>query len=417
MVAADALSHRSDHSVGIDNDNDNITLLPNNLFISLVDLDLQCMISNGYTADSFTQHILSDPKSYPDWNRSLSNDITALDFRGCQYIPADLGLHCQILQLHHDSTVAGHPGVLTMVAAVSRSYYWPGLCSFVKSYIAGCLECQHFKINRHPARPALMPVPPADNVWLFSHSSIDFITDLPPATNGSDSILVMVNHSLSKGVILIPCKKKISALGTTDLLMTNLFKRFGLPDKLISDRDPRFTSQVLQELMKALRIKSSMSTAFHPQSDGTTECFNQEIEAYLSIYCILNPTNWPAHLLVLEFVHNSQKHADCVNTPFEIMFEYQPPALPTSFQETEIPELDKRLRLLEEIHREALTTHKIAQEHMYACIKSDFKPFTLGQKVWLEARNLKTMYNKKIKPKREGPLDSTWSHTNYSTWN
>ena len=41
---------------------------------------------------------------------------------------------------------------------------------------------------------------------------------------------------------------------------------------------------------------------------------------------------------------------------------------------------------------------------MYARIKSDFKPFTLGQKVWLEARNLKTMYNKKIKPKQEGPF-------------
>ena len=86
------------------------------------------------------------------------------------------------------------------------------------------------------------------------------------------------------------------------------------------------------------------------------------------------------------------------------MFGYQPPALPTSFQETEIPKLDERLQLLEEICREALTAHEIAQECMYARIKSDFKPFTLGQKVWLKARNLKTMYNKKIKPKREGPF-------------
>ena len=160
---------------------------------------------------------------------------------------------------------------------------------------------------------------------------MDFITDLLPAADGSDSILVVINHLLSKGVILIPCKKKISALGTADLLMTNLFKRFELPNKLISNCDPRFASQVFQELIKALGIKSAMSTAFHPQSDGTTERFNQEIEAYLSIYCISNPTNWPAHLLVLEFIHNSCKHADHVNTPFKIMFGYQPPALPTLF--------------------------------------------------------------------------------------
>ena len=184
---------------------------------------------------------------------------------------------------------------------------------------------------------------------LFAHSSMDFITNLPPTTNGSDSILVMVDHSFSKGVILIPYKKKISALGTADPLISNLFKHFGLPDKLISDHDPRFTSQTFQKLAKALRIHSSLSTTFHPQSDGTTEHFNQEIEAYLSIYCISNLTNWPAHLPILEFIHNSRRHADCINTPFELMYGYAPPALPTSFQETKIPELDECLRLLNEI--------------------------------------------------------------------
>ena len=76
-------------------------------------------------------------------------------------------------------------------------------------------------------------------------------------------------------------------------------------DKLISDHDPRFALQVFQELLKALGVKSSMSTAFHPQSDGTTECYNQEIETYLSIYCISNLTDWPATLPTLEITHNS----------------------------------------------------------------------------------------------------------------
>ena len=299
------------------------------------------------------------------------------------------------------------PLVLATTVAVMKEFYWPSLRTFVCNYIAGCLECQRFKINRHPAHPALMPVLPASSARLFAHSSMDFVTDLPPAADGSDSILVVVDHSLSKGVILIPCKKKISALGTTNLLIANLFKRFGLPNKLISDCDPRFTSQTFQELTKALGIHSSMPTAFHPQSDGTTECFNQEIEAYLSIYYISNPTNWPAHLPILEFIHNSHRHADRVNTPFELMYGYAPPALPTSFRETEIPKLDERLHLLNEICKEALAAHKIARERMSRHIKSDFKPFTLGQKVWLEARNLKTMYNKKIKPKREGPFPIT----------
>ena len=80
-----------------------------------------------------------------------------------------------------------------------------------------------------------MPMLPADNMHLFSHTSMDFITDLLPTANGNNSILVLIDHLLSKGVILISCKKKFSALSTSDLIITNLFKYFGLPNKLIFD--------------------------------------------------------------------------------------------------------------------------------------------------------------------------------------
>jgi transposase InsO family protein len=122
---------------------------------------------------------------------------------------------------------------------------------------------------------------------------MDFITDLP-LVKGFDSILVVV-EGLSKGVILIPCNKTITAEGTAKLLLDNLYKRFGLPDKIISDRDPRFASRTFLELLKLLGITSALSTAFHPQTDGTTERVNQEIEAYLSIYCTAHPglTHYP----------------------------------------------------------------------------------------------------------------------------
>src|SRR5438445_10767047 len=142
-----------------------------------------------------------------------------------------------------------------------------------------------------------------------------------------------------------------------------------------------------------------MSTAFHAQSYGTTEHYNQEVEVYLLIHCLSYAPNWPAHIPTLEFVHNSGRHADRENSPFEIMFGYAPPALPTTFRETDIPELDERLQLLDRIRKEALAAHEIAQKRMLEHIKSDFKPFKKGQEVWLEDRNLKTMYNKKIKPK------------------
>ena len=90
---------------------------------------------------------------------------------------------------------------------------------------------------------------------------MDLITDLPLA-EGFDSILVVVDQGLTKGVILIACNKTITAKGTAKLLLENLYKRFRLPDKIISDRGPQFASKAFKELLKLLGIKSALSTAY-----------------------------------------------------------------------------------------------------------------------------------------------------------
>ena len=87
------------------------------------------------------------------------------------------------------------------------------------------------------------------------------------------------------------------------LLLENLYNWFGLLDKIISDRGPQFASKAFVELLKLLGIKSALSTAYHPQTDGTTEQVNQEIEVYLSIYS--HPEEWPQALHTLEFTHKS----------------------------------------------------------------------------------------------------------------
>jgi hypothetical protein len=69
----------------------------------------------------------------------------------------------------------------------------------------------------------------------------NFITDLPES-DGFDALMVVVDHGLTKGVILIPCNKTIDAIGAVTLYLDYVYRRFGLPDKLISDRDPRFSN-------------------------------------------------------------------------------------------------------------------------------------------------------------------------------
>jgi transposase InsO family protein len=162
---------------------------------------------------------------------------------------------------------------------------------------------------------------------------MDLITDLL-LVKGYNFILVMVDRGLSKEVILCPCVKTITWEGTATLLHDNLFKRFGLLDEIISDRDPRFAAHVFQELLKLLNIKSNLTTAYHPQSDGATARVNQEIEVYLSIYCTSHPEDWLHSLSTLEFTHNNRRHAEQIHSPFELIQGNNPISVPITFSHT-----------------------------------------------------------------------------------
>ena len=103
--------------------------------------------------------------------------------------------------------------------------------------------------------------------------TINFITDLPES-NRYNVLYVAVDHDLTKAIVLIPCTKTIDAIGTAKLYHDNVYWRFGLPNRIISDREPRFSSQVFQKINKQLGVTSSMSIAFHPQTNRQTERTN-----------------------------------------------------------------------------------------------------------------------------------------------
>ena len=415
MVQSDALSRRPDFVPDTDNDNEDIVMLPDSLFIRLIDTELQQRIANCNTMDrDATDALVTLLEQGPttirndldDWTVEKFNGKNILFFKGKNYIPQDEELRRDITKMFHDHETAGHPGELETFNSINHHYWWPGLRTYVKNYVRGCGVCQQFKIDRHPSKPMFVPTEGATSTRPFANCSMDFITDLPPINN-FDSILVVVDQGLTKGVILLPCNKTITAEETGKLLLDNLYKRFGLPDKFISDRGPQFVSKSFIELLKLLGIKSALSTAFHPQTDGTTERINQEIEAYLSIYCSSHPEEWLNALGTLEFTHNNRRHADRQKTPFELMFGDTPVAIPLSFENTKFPNIEGKMKTLIKNREEALAAHELARARMIDRRKSTFTPFKQGDRVWLDTRNLKTNYHKKIGPKREGPFEIT----------
>jgi hypothetical protein len=419
MIQSDTLSRRPDLIPSDDDEPQEVTLLPKTRFIASLRLDeegiydatLRTQLIQAYPSDPLTQRILSSPDqkdpsllSTEGWATHPTKEGILLTYRGCVYVPDDADLRREITRQYHDLPAAGHPGQQGTRAAIQKDYFWPGLTHFVNRYVQGCPHCQQFKINRRPTHPGLFPIEGSSEPRPYSQCSMDLITDLPPS-KGFDTILVIVDQGLTKGVILVPCKKTLSSEQAGDLIFRNLLTRFGRPNKIISDRDPRFMADSFQQALTLMGIKSAPSTAFHPQTDGATERVNQEIEAYLSIFASVNPETWSDLLPLVEFTHNSRQHADRLHSPFELLYGYQPPAIPTALGETNLPAVQTRMRALEHARNEALAAHELARARMKARFPSSFRTFQKGEKVWLEAKNLKLPYlSKKIAPKRTGPF-------------
>lgn len=330
-------------------------------------------------------------------------------FRNKIYVPKNKEIMRNILRLHHDLPTRNHPGIANTMEQIRRTYYWPRMQQFISKYIQGCAICQQMKINHHPLVPPLSPIIADKDTYPFATVNIDFITDLPES-NGYDSICVIVDHDCTKAIVLTPCNKTITALDTAQLYIDNVYKRFGLPRKIISDRGPQFASILFRQLCRLLHIKQAMSTAYHPQTDGQAERTNQEIEAYFRIYAATHPHHWSRYIPMMEFTHNNRKHSTTEQTPFRLLMGYDPTSFPTEKSEIDsnIPTLQSRLIKLLELRSEAEAALTLAQEHQRETQESHFQPLKEGQSVWLEAPNLRrTGLPSKFQSKREGPFKIT----------
>jgi hypothetical protein len=171
-----------------------------------------------------------------------------------------------VTHLFHDSQTAGHPRIAKTTELISQYYWWPGMRDFIMHYVQGCATCQISKVNTHPTKLMLSPITPIENAMPFQTITLDCIVKLPES-QGHDSILTITDYDCSKASVFIPCKEMVDMIGTAELYAQWVFPHYGVPQKVISDRDPQFTVAFTKELCQLLGIKQNISMAYHPQTD------------------------------------------------------------------------------------------------------------------------------------------------------
>ncbi|KAJ1597428.1 hypothetical protein NDA14_007651 [Ustilago hordei] len=248
--------------------------------------------------------------------------------------------------------------------------------------------------NRH-SRSAKEPLATPDRPW--GSISLDFIEGLPPSkkydSKTYDSILVIVDR-LTKFAILAPTHKTVTAKQTAVLLYGHMVRLFGYPDHMVSDRGRQFISGAWKAFAEQMGVKHSLSTAYHPQTDGQTERVNQVIEQYLRMYCNYEQNDWANLLDTAAFVYNNTVHNSIGVSPFFACYGWNPKAHPDIPQRLGVNDPGRfeylmdgkeRCKYLQEQIREA----QRRSVNQYNRKHKDIE-FKVGDMVYINRRNWKT---------------------------
>ena len=356
-VLADALSRRPDYEVSRSvlevavqavraTAHDDIHLDIHRISVATVSNTLRDEIIAGYARDTQCRELIEFfVGDSPTLNASLrakairfnySDGLLWHQISDCDYprvfIPAITELRERILSEHHDLPHAGHFGREKTYLSICAHFYWPHLFKWVTNYVKACEVCQRVKPAPHSQAP-LRPLPVPADCW--KDVSLDFIFGFPSDKTGNTGVAVFTDR-LGKMVHMAPVRESITAKQTAQLFLDRIFMHHGLPETLVSDRDPRFTAHFWRELFQLLGTRLAMSTSAHPQTDGQTERANRVIEDILRSFCAANPSQWSSLLPMVEFAINNSVHSSHGYTPFYVN-GLRHPRVPSSLLGVNVP--------------------------------------------------------------------------------
>ena len=224
--------------------------------------------------------------------------------------------------IHESPHEAAHGGYIKTLERMRELFFWKGMNRSMERFCETCDVCQKTKVDRTKKMGALRPshIPSRP----FETISLDLITGLPPSGDERYTAILVIVDKLTKFALFIPTHDTLSQEGFAKVFVERVVHVYGMPHRIIADRDRRWASGFWKSVVALHGSKMALSSSHHPQTDGQTEILNAFIEQMLRAYVSKDRSKWSDWLSILAFAYNSAKHSSTEDTPNGLLLHYHP---------------------------------------------------------------------------------------------
>lgn len=316
----------------------------------------------------------------------------------------------RVLKEHHDAPSAGHYGIEGTYDRISKRYYWTGLRRYITDYIKKCPDCCRYKpSNQKPSGLLQTPI----YSQRFETLSIDLFGPLPKSHE--NKWIFIIEDCATKWVELFALPTA-TAKECAIILIEEVFLRYGLPRRVISDNGPQFVSAIMQQVCYLLEIKQTLTPVYHPRANPV-ERKNRDLKPRLAMLVGNDHNTWSEKLPIIRFALNTAKCDSTGQTAAYLMFgrelrttddiahNFRSVVENDNFIPEITPYLKKFATFIKQVRdriEERQDHHKHYADKRFAKVPS----LKQGDKVWVTTHPLSNSdknRTSKFMPRRDGP--------------
>lgn len=267
----------------------------------------------------------------------------------------------EVIRMHHDSLLSGHLGVHKTVKRIGGQIQWKGMKKDVQNYIKICKSCQKNKSSKKNHIPMAITT---TSHKPFQKIFLDVVGRLPISYKNNSYILT-IQDDLTKFLLAIPLENH-QANTIAKAFVENFVCIHGIPASILTDNGPEFVSEIFSNVCKILKIDKSVSSPYHPQTNGGLEKTHRVIKEMLRHNVDKHAQNWCEHIPFVVFSFNSAVHESTKYQPYELLYG-NPVQIPSVFQRKLEPcytydnyafEMKQKMQLAHNLARENLIDKK-----------------------------------------------------------